>query len=270
MTYAPYQQAPAPAPTAPAGLAITALVIGILSFLVGWVPVLGILAGLVAVVFGVIALALRQSKPMSIVGLSLGSVAALTSLVVTIGLANLGDVATEAARSSSSTSQSNEESPRAADESSTTPTPATENDGSTRESPLPLGSTVTSKDWTVTVNSVNLDATQALADANLFNQPATEGHIYILVNITATYTGDDPQGSSPMTSVTYISPDGNTYDGLTDMAVAPDSFDLLSPLYQGASTTGNRALSVPADAVADGRIALRAGPFSDKVFFSMQ
>lgn len=211
---------------------------------------------------------------MSIIGLSLGAVATLCSLLITIGLFNIGNVETQAAdpKSSEGAQPSEERDTPEVSPEEPTEEPASEptNDGSSRDAPLPLGSSATSGDWTVTVNSVNLDATQAVTDANMFNSPPSEGNVYILVNATATYAGTDPQGESPMTTISYVSPDGQTFDGLTDMAVAPEAFDLMSPLYEGASTTGNFVLSVPAASITDGRLAVRPGVFSDKVFFSMQ
>jgi hypothetical protein len=62
------------------------LVVGIVAFLVGWVPVLGILAGGAAVVLGVLALRKHQSKGLAITGLGLGSIAAVTSIITTLTL----------------------------------------------------------------------------------------------------------------------------------------------------------------------------------------
>ena len=74
----------APITPTPKGLAITALVVGIIAFLTGLVPVLGFILGAVAVVFGIIALVKKQSKGMAITGLALGAVALITSLIVTV------------------------------------------------------------------------------------------------------------------------------------------------------------------------------------------
>lgn len=72
----------------PAGLAITALIIGIVAFLIGWVPVFGAIVGAAAVIVGIIALARKQRKGMAITGLALGAVALLVSVAVTAGVAN--------------------------------------------------------------------------------------------------------------------------------------------------------------------------------------
>lgn len=67
-------------------LAIAALAVGILAFLIGFLPFLGFLAGGAAIALGIIALRARQSRPLALSGLVLGSLAALTSLVLTMGL----------------------------------------------------------------------------------------------------------------------------------------------------------------------------------------
>lgn len=83
-------QQPAPAPStqiAPKGLAITALVVGIVAFITGWIPILGFIVGAAAVVFGVIALVKKQPKAFALSGLILGALAAVTSIAMTIGVA---------------------------------------------------------------------------------------------------------------------------------------------------------------------------------------
>lgn len=82
--------APAPAPTpagAPAptnGLAIAALVVGIVAFISGWAPIWGLLAGAAAVVLGILGLRKPGGKGMSIAGIITGGLGALWGLVVTI------------------------------------------------------------------------------------------------------------------------------------------------------------------------------------------
>ena len=90
-----------PAPGAPKGLAVTALVLGIVAFAFGWLGLFSIFGignvftALAAVVFGVIALVKRQSKGMSITGLVLGAVGLLTTVALmvisTIGYASLSE-----------------------------------------------------------------------------------------------------------------------------------------------------------------------------------
>lgn len=142
----------------------------------------------------------------------------------------------------------------------------------TRENPFPLGTTVASKDWEVVINSVDFAADEAVAEANFGNRPAGEGNEWIVVNYTATYIGDDADGGMPaMVSVNYVTPSGNTIDGLSVLAVAPEpNFDSMSTLYTGASTTGNTALSVPSDGADAGVLVVKPGMFADKVFVAVK
>ncbi|WP_405474921.1 hypothetical protein [Paenarthrobacter ilicis] len=137
----------------------------------------------------------------------------------------------------------------------------------TRESPYPIGSVIESKDWKVVINSVTLAATDAVVAANQFNKEPAAGFEYILVNYSATYTGDDADGQMPaFVSVDYVTADGNTVDGTKSLAVAPESIDTMSVLYKGASATGNKAIEVPSATAGQGVLAVRAGMFGDKVF----
>lgn len=139
----------------------------------------------------------------------------------------------------------------------------------TRAAPYPLGSEISTSDWTVTVNSVDLDATAAIEAENPFNEAPDEGHTYILASITAEYVGDDPEGAAPMLSVDYVSPEGNTFNSYDHPVVAPDSFDSLSTLYEGASTTGDVALHVPVEGLADGALSVSPDLFGDTVFVAV-
>lgn len=75
-------------PKAPAGLAIAALVVGIVAFLTGLVPVLGAIVGLAAIGLGIFALFKKQVKGLGITGIVLGAVAVISSIAMTAGLAS--------------------------------------------------------------------------------------------------------------------------------------------------------------------------------------
>ncbi|MGO3147911.1 MAG: Ltp family lipoprotein [Leucobacter sp.] len=78
-----------PAPTKPIGLAITALIIGAVAFLLGLVPVVGIVLGLAGVAFGIIALVKKQSKGLAVTGLALAACGFLASVAITAGVASI-------------------------------------------------------------------------------------------------------------------------------------------------------------------------------------
>ena len=65
------------------GLAIAAMVVGIVSVLFGWAPFFGVLVAATAIVLSVIALKKAQNKGMSITGLVTGIVGGAWSLIIT-------------------------------------------------------------------------------------------------------------------------------------------------------------------------------------------
>ena len=83
---APVQAAPvaAQAPIAPAnGLAIAAMVVGIVAVLSGWIPLWGLLVSAAAIVLGVLGVKKANGKGMAITGIVTGAVGALWALIVT-------------------------------------------------------------------------------------------------------------------------------------------------------------------------------------------
>jgi len=74
------------------GLAITALVLGILSLFLMWIPIIGQIISIVAIVFGIISLnkikqdSSLEGKGMAIAGIVLGGVTLLLSALMLIGM----------------------------------------------------------------------------------------------------------------------------------------------------------------------------------------
>lgn len=85
-------QAPAPGQPAgygvpapqPKGLAITALILGIVGLIFSWVPVLGLVLGIVAVILGIMALKKMQPKGLGLTGLITGGIAVILGAIWTI------------------------------------------------------------------------------------------------------------------------------------------------------------------------------------------
>ena len=141
----------------------------------------------------------------------------------------------------------------------------------TRENPHPIGSVIESGDWRIVVNSVSLAATDAVVAANQFNDPPAEGSEYILVNYSATYIGDDPNGQMPaFVSVEYVTADGRTVNAFAKSVIEPDPIDTTSALYKDGTATGNEAFEVPTATAGQGVLAVRPGMLADKVFVAVQ
>lgn len=71
--------------------------------------------------------------------------------------------------------------------------------GTTRAEPAPLGTTVVSAEWEMTVLEVvrGADAAQRITEANQFNDAAPEGQEYLIARVRARYLGDgDPDNAA--------------------------------------------------------------------------
>lgn len=100
---------PTPA-TKKGGLGIAALVTGIVAFLTGLVPVLGIVLGLIAVALGILVLVRKQSKGFGIAAITLGAIAAILSLVMTISFSTFAaNLPTSSAPTTTTTVEKDEE-----------------------------------------------------------------------------------------------------------------------------------------------------------------
>jgi hypothetical protein len=74
-----------------AGVAIAALILGILTIVIGWIPVLGQGLGIAAIVCGIIGINKANNEKMAgkgiaIAGIVLGVIGLLISLIVLIGI----------------------------------------------------------------------------------------------------------------------------------------------------------------------------------------
>lgn len=65
----------------PNGFAITALVLGIVGFLLGWTGVIGLIIGILALIFGILGVVKHQSKGMGVTGIVLGGLTVAFALV---------------------------------------------------------------------------------------------------------------------------------------------------------------------------------------------
>lgn len=245
-------------------LGIVAFIVAIVGFIFACIPgalIVGWILLPIAFILAIIALFLKgSSKKFALIGLIISVVGTIVGAVVfTAVVANAFDDAFSGGDTTVT-----------APESQTEETEKTDDKPGTRANPYPIGSAITQGDWTVTINSVNLDATDELLQDNMFNDAPDAGSVYILVNMTATYNGTDPDGDSAWARVNYITVDGNTIDGTSKFISAPEPFDSLSTLYEGASITGNQALQVPADTASDGVLAVNPTFLGDKVFVAVK
>lgn len=215
---------PTPAPAgATNGLAIAAMVVGIVAFISGWIPFWGLLAGAAAVVLGVLALKKPTGKGMSITGIVTGGLAALTSLIFTVLF-----IITLAAGSAIV----NEAHNQAQQESAKT------QDLIDAKKDFSQGETAVFGTLEVKINSVERN----YAPESSFYQPE-DGNEYIVLNVTVKNVGDENEYVSPYSFT--VNDNGIAVDG----ALVPVDSELESgDLSPGASTTGNIVYEVTKDA----------------------
>ncbi|MFD2758076.1 hypothetical protein [Gulosibacter faecalis] len=283
----PIPPAPAPAsglqPPIPAppkrknGLGIAALIVAIVGFVFACMPgalIVGWVLLPVGFILGLVALFLRgKVKWQAVSAVIISVVGTIVGVAVFFGVvANAVNEVVEENGNVDVTSNDGAEADAVdADEEAVAEEAGADDaaEAGTRENPVPLGSTLEGKDWIITINSVTLDATEAVLAENQFNEAPADGNVYILVNYTVTYTGDDLEGSMPiMTTVEFVTAAGNTVESYESFTVAPDAIDTTSTLYEGASATGNEVFEVPAP--ADGVIAVKPGMTADTVFVAIQ
>lgn len=65
----------------PNGFAVTALVLGIVGFLLGWTGAIGLIVGILALIFGILAINKHQNKGMGITGVVLGGLTVAFALL---------------------------------------------------------------------------------------------------------------------------------------------------------------------------------------------
>lgn len=75
---------PSTGPSTTNGLAIAALIVGIVAVISGWAPFWGVIVGAAAVVLGVLGLKKPGGRGMSIAGIITGAIGAVWSLIVTV------------------------------------------------------------------------------------------------------------------------------------------------------------------------------------------
>ncbi len=253
----PIAPAPVPpvAPTAAKGLAVAALVVGIVAVLIGFFPVAGIIVGAVAVILGIVALVKRQSKAFALTGLILGAVGLITSLIVTILAGVVVGAAIDSVQKETGVNVQTE-GEEAGDDTL-----------GTRENPIALGTTIEGKEYTVVINSVTLGQNDAVLAANPFNEAPAAGSSYAVINYTVTYTGAD-SGNAGLVSIDYVTSAGNVVDATSQLVVAPEPAIGFEELFAGASATGNTALAFPDG--DEGVLRVRAGLLTDPVFVAIK
>ncbi|MCC3266929.1 DUF308 domain-containing protein [Arthrobacter gengyunqii] len=250
---------------------LIALIAAVLGFIFACMPgalIVGWILLPIAFILGLVSLFIKnKSKWMGITALILSIVGTIVGVIVffsvvtdSVDEALSGGETSVVEPSDGAAPQGNAEEEREAD-----------GEAGTRANPYSIGSVIENDEWRVVVNSVDLAATDAVLAANEYNEAPAEGSEYILVNYSATFLGDDPNGQMPaMLSIEYVTADGTTVNSYDSMVMAPEPIDSTSALYTDGTATGNVVFSVPTATAGQGALAIRPGIIGDKVFVAVQ
>ncbi|WP_425310430.1 DUF4352 domain-containing protein [Ammonicoccus fulvus] len=262
--------APQP-PKKPNVVAIAALVVAVLAFLfsviegaylVGWILIP------IALVLSIVALVQKfQPKKLAITALIVSIIAGIAAPIAFLASAARafndsfgGTEVTAAPPGQSAPAQSGDAATTGGAE------PDASGEQGTRTNPYPLGTAISSKDWTVTVNSFEADATKKVLAENEFNKQPADGNTYAMANVTVTYIGET-SGTPFEINVSYVTASGNTVNTYDATVLGPDELPS-NELYNGASATGNIFLQIPKDDA--GALRVRPGFIADEVFVAIK
>lgn len=139
-----------------------------------------------------------------------------------------------------------------------------------REAPLPVGSTALIGDWEIKVVSVDTDADEEVAKANMFNSPAPNGSRFVLVNLEGTYTGDESGMFWADVWYKILGSKGNTFEASDVRVVSPNPISNAGEAFPGAKVAGDFVVAVPVDQIGGGAIILEEGWGDSRTFFALQ
>ena len=239
------------------GLAIASLILGGGALLVAWVPFLNyltIIGALVGLVLGIIAVVRKLgSRGLSLAALIVSGVAFLLTLILVIAytVSFVDSVNDYSSDDPSSSSSPDDYEPQPGDPVVTPGSPDA-SAGATvcaAGTPIALGETgILMRDdenqFEVTIESVDLDATQAVMDANSYNSEPPAGYGYGIVSLTVKALSDETIFPG---SIRLMYP-GVSEDaaGEARTAVLPQPNLVFSPeLAAGDSVTGNLPVLIP-------------------------
>lgn len=162
------------------------------------------------------------------------------------------EAATEDSATDEPTEPPSDEQPSAdatAEATEETEAPADGSAGS-RENPLPVGQSARVGDWEVLVVGTTPNATEQVLTENQFNDPPAEGRQFFIVNLEATYVGEESGTFWVDVSASTVDDANVTYETFEDgCGSIPDSIDDSGEAFLGGTVTGNLCWSVSSEQV---------------------
>ncbi|MFP5348187.1 MAG: DUF4190 domain-containing protein [Actinomycetes bacterium] len=224
------------------GLAITSFVLGLVALLLCVIPVVGVLAILLAIAGAVLgAVALSRFKKGTAGGKGLG----IAGLVMSV-LAFLGGVGSTVVwlvvlnEAGQAIEQSAQDASDAAADKGVVAAPE-EVDAAVAA--LPLGQSATVGDYTVAITAVNTNANEIVAQTNQFNEPPTNQ--YVLVDVAVTYNGAKEGDPWIDLGVAVQGSDARQYDDTSCGAVLPKDATDVPTLIKGGQAEMQFCMDVP-------------------------
>ena len=246
-------------------LGLVALIVAAIGFIFAMVPgafILGWIALPIAFVLSIVALFLKGSKGLAIAALIVSIVGTIVGVVVFFATA-ANSFSEAFGGTESSVTQPTDDGAEPAAEAEAEPGA----EAGSRENPVPLGSLISGNEWDVVVNSITLNATDAVLAANEFNDAPVDGSAYAIANVTVTYTGAESSFAA-MVGLDYVTADGEVISTWDSFAVGPEPSLDSGELYTGGTSTGNIVFEIPA--AGDGAIRVTPGMLADEIFVAVK
>lgn len=125
----------------------------------------------------------------------------------------------------------------------------------TLENPYSLGEEIVDGDWSLTVNSVNLDANEQFKAMDSFvgQVPPDPGNTWVFINATFSYNGDEPAEGGTMFSIVnenwtggFMTDDeyGTTFNSVSTLKPGETK---AGPVEDGFTVTENAILQMPVE-----------------------
>ncbi|GAA1917388.1 hypothetical protein GCM10009688_23100 [Arthrobacter gandavensis] len=236
------------------GMALAGLILGIVALFLFWIPIISWLALILALIglgLGIAALvtAVRQrtsAKGLSIAAVVVSGVALVAAILVTAFWGALFNAVEDEVSSnpSSTRTPSATASPSASASGSSSATASAEL--------LPLGTAAEVGEYSVSVSSVQLNATDAILGFNEFNQ-APEGQ-YVLITLDVVYNGNEEGDPWLDLRTNFVGSDSRQYDESTCLAVLDLQGTSVPTLENGGAAQYEVCMDVPATALPGQRV----------------
>ena len=137
-----------------------------------------------------------------------------------------------------------------------------------RNNPIALGKSVEVNDWKIQVESVNKDALKVVMSNDPYTSKPSANERYVLLNLKATYIGDESGEPSSDLRLKIVGSKGNTF--AQSCGYSSDSFDNNGETFSGASVKGTLCFTVDANQISGATISVQSDySGDDRKFISL-